>query len=133
MGAYVAVPLFRFNTEPTGPHPVGSFEVWVPAETFSAVFSYLVLNRGNLSVLVHPLTREPRADHDQRKAWIGDPWPLDLSMLPTRTDNVPSQYASLKLGYNTIAPIMSPDERRNVGAHVSKVLGREELAARPTW
>lgn len=63
-GAFVAVPLFRVNTEPMGPHPIGeqltrhtsmvlnhvkgSFEIWVPAETFASVFSYLCLNRGNL-------------------------------------------------------------------------------------
>uniref|UniRef100_A0A0W0FZS4 Dopa-dioxygenase n=1 Tax=Moniliophthora roreri TaxID=221103 RepID=A0A0W0FZS4_MONRR len=60
-GAFVAVPLFRVNTDPIGPHPVGSYEIWVPAETFSSVFSYLCMNRGNLSILVHPLTREHRA------------------------------------------------------------------------
>ncbi|TCD67999.1 hypothetical protein EIP91_011668 [Steccherinum ochraceum] len=57
-GAFVAVPLFRVNTDPIGPHPVGSYEIWSPSESFAAVFSYLSLNRGNLSILVHPLTRE---------------------------------------------------------------------------
>jgi aromatic ring-cleaving dioxygenase len=65
-GAFIAVPLFRVNTEPVGPHPVGSsiffsgkehssqifcqgsYEIWVPAESFGSVFSYLCLNRGNL-------------------------------------------------------------------------------------
>lgn len=63
-GAFVAVPLFRVNTEPMGPHPMGtwnfkcsslrlnsplgSYEIWVPAETFSSVFSYLCMNRGDL-------------------------------------------------------------------------------------
>lgn len=66
-GAFVAVPLFRVNSEPVGPHPVGSYptfdivisinrftfppgsyEIWVPSETFSPVFSYLCMNRGNL-------------------------------------------------------------------------------------
>jgi len=59
-GAFIAVPLFRVNMDPMGPHPVGSYEIWVPQETFNAVFSYLCMNRGNLSILVHPLTRDPR-------------------------------------------------------------------------
>ncbi|KAH8114214.1 DOPA-like domain-containing protein [Phellopilus nigrolimitatus] len=59
-GAFIAVPLHRVNTGPIGPHPAGSYEIWCPAESFAAVFSYLCLNRGDLSVLVHSLTREQR-------------------------------------------------------------------------
>ncbi|KAF7376694.1 DOPA 4,5-dioxygenase [Mycena sanguinolenta] len=51
-GAFIAVPLFRVNTEPMGPHPVGSYEVCVPAETFASVFSYLCTNRGSLSIFI---------------------------------------------------------------------------------
>lgn len=68
-GAFVAVPLFRVNQGPVGPHPIGhfyhlsfpirilkcscsrssgSYEIWVPAESFASVFSYLALNRGQL-------------------------------------------------------------------------------------
>ena len=94
-GVFVAVPLFRVNTDPIGPHPVGqqifwiwrsqerligvsigSYEIWCPSETFSSVFSYLSMHRGNLrcassflgfstihqlenySILIHPLTRD---------------------------------------------------------------------------
>jgi len=91
-GAFVAVPLLRVDAKPFGPHPIGellemlvsslseyfakgSYEIWVPSESFVSVYSYLVLNRGELrwyplalflivsdwialSVLVHPLTRE---------------------------------------------------------------------------
>jgi DOPA 4,5-dioxygenase len=47
-GAFVAVPLFRVNEGPIGPHLIGSYEIWTPAETFSSVFSYLSQFRGNL-------------------------------------------------------------------------------------
>lgn len=47
-GAFVAVPLFRVNMEARGPHPIGSYEVWVPSETFGAVYGWLCLNRGQL-------------------------------------------------------------------------------------
>ena len=59
-----------FNTEPLGPHPVGSFEVcpwfsstildltdqfwqvWVPKEWMAEALSFLMYNRGELTVLV---------------------------------------------------------------------------------
>ena len=65
-GAFIAVPLFRVNTDPIGPHPVGkihslscalqaleiafagSYEIWCPSESFAAVYSYLCMNRGSL-------------------------------------------------------------------------------------
>ncbi|KAF9464553.1 DOPA-like domain-containing protein [Collybia nuda] len=140
-GAFVAVPLFRVNTEPIGPHPVGSYEIWVPAETFSAVFSYLCMNRGQLSILVHPLTRDQRrydfvllprtpSDHEIRNAWIGPPFPLDLETLPVRSAEVPLQYSTLKLGYSATQSPFSLEERRRLGANIEAILSREKEAAR---
>ncbi|KAF5378393.1 hypothetical protein D9757_010861 [Collybiopsis confluens] len=132
-GAFVAVPLFRVNTEPMGPHPIGSYEVWVPAETFSSVFSYLCMNHGELSVLVHPLTREERKyvqDHEIRAAWIGPALPLDFSTLALRREDLPLQYPSLKLGYSSSTPNLSLDDRRRLGANVENLLANEKGAAR---
>ncbi|KHN95727.1 DOPA-like domain protein [Metarhizium album ARSEF 1941] len=47
-GAFVAVPLRTVNKSPVGPHPAGSYEIWVPDSSFSQVFFYLATNRGNL-------------------------------------------------------------------------------------
>ena len=94
-GVLAAVPLKRVNTAPIGPHPAGSYEVWVPSTGFAAVFSYLVLNHGELSVLVHPLTREEVRDHSARAAWIGQPWPVNLDVLAEKLDELPAQYRSL--------------------------------------
>ncbi|KAI8999114.1 DOPA-like domain-containing protein [Trametes punicea] len=129
-GAFVAVPLFRVNTDPIGPHPVGSYEIWCPSESFVSVYSYLCQNRGNLSVLIHPLTREERKDHEVRQAWLGPPFPLDLSTLPVKSDEVPLQYASLKLGYSSTAPKLSLEERKRLGANVERVLKGEKEAAK---
>ncbi|KAF8061738.1 DOPA-like domain-containing protein [Lyophyllum atratum] len=129
-GAFVAVPLFRVNTEPIGPHPVGSYEIWVPSETFSSVFSYLCMNRGDLSILVHPLTRHQRADHSIRNAWIGPSFPLDLDTLPLRSEDLPLQYPSLKLGYSSTTPPFSPEDRRKLGANIEHILKNEKEAAR---
>ncbi|KAH8832464.1 DOPA-like domain-containing protein [Flagelloscypha sp. PMI_526] len=128
-GAFVAVPLFRVNTEPIGPHPAGSYEIWVPSETFASVFSYLALNRGELSILVHPLTRDQRADHEVRNAWLGPSFPLNLSTLPLRSDEIPLQYPALKLGYSAEVPELTLEERRKLGAKVEEILSKDPLAA----
>ncbi|KAG1768993.1 DOPA-like domain-containing protein [Suillus occidentalis] len=129
-GAFVAVPLFRVNTDPIGPHPVGSYEIWVPSTSFSSVFSYLCINRGSLSILVHPLTREERKDHEIRSAWIGPPFPLVLSSLPVKTEELPLQYPSLKLGYSAPEPEFTLDQRRRIGANLERILKGEKEAAK---
>ncbi|EHK21631.1 uncharacterized protein TRIVIDRAFT_83739 [Trichoderma virens Gv29-8] len=129
-GAFVAVPLHRVNKEPIGPHPAGSYEIWVPDTSFSDVFFYLATNRGNLSILVHPLTSEQRRDHERRNAWLGTPWPIYVDGLPRKSDEVPLQYPELRLGWST-APDgeVSLDERRRRGAEVEALLAKDPEAA----
>ncbi|KAK4060790.1 uncharacterized protein Triagg1_10633 [Trichoderma aggressivum f. europaeum] len=129
-GAFVAVPLHRVNKEPIGPHPAGSYEIWVPDTSFSEVFFYLATNRGNLSILVHPLTSQQRRDHESRNAWLGTPWPIYLDGLPRKSDEVPFQYPELRLGWST-APDdeISLDERRRRGAKIEALLANDPEAA----
>ncbi|KAL7952186.1 DOPA-like domain-containing protein [Trichoderma compactum] len=129
-GAFVAVPLHRVNKEPIGPHPAGSYEIWVPDTSFSEVFFYLATNRGNLSILVHPLTTQQRRDHESRNAWLGTPWPIYLDGLPRKSDDVPLQYPELRLGWST-APEdeISLDERRKRGARIEALLANDPEAA----
>jgi len=129
-GAFIAVPLFRVNTDPIGPHPVGSYEIWCPSESFASVYSYLCQHRGELSILVHPLTREERKDHELRNSWIGPSFPLDLSKLPVLADEVPLQYPSLKLGYSSETPPLSLEDRRKIGANIERILKGEKEAAK---
>lgn len=89
-------------------------------------------------------------DHEIRNAWIGPSFPLDLSVLPLRSDEIPLQYASLskaplcssrqirslmpwikqELGYSTTTPDFTLDERRKLGANVEELLKGEKEAAR---
>jgi len=65
------------------------FEVnlFTPAQ-FGAFIPWLVINRGPLSVLIHPNTVNPvtgehdegERDHTQRATWMGTPVLLDLSL-----------------------------------------------------
>ncbi|KAM6479876.1 DOPA-like domain-containing protein [Trichoderma sp. SZMC 28011] len=129
-GAFVAVPLHRVNKEPIGPHPAGSYEIWVPDTSFSEVFFYLATNRGNLSILVHPLTSQQRRDHETRNAWLGTPWPIYLDGLPRKSDEVPLQYPELRLGWSTgPEDEISLDERRRRGAKIEALLANDPEAA----
>ncbi|KAM3497201.1 hypothetical protein MY10362_009437 [Beauveria mimosiformis] len=111
--AFVAVPLHRVNEYPIGPHPAGSYEIWVPD-----------------SVLIHPLTEQERRDHESRNGWLGKPWPIYLDGLPRETDQVPLQYPELRLGWSS-APEneVSLDERRKRGAEIEALLAKDPEAA----
>lgn len=61
--------------------------IFTPAQ-FGAFIPWLVINRGPLSALVHPNTVDPATgttedeerDHTQRAIWMGERFPLDLSL-----------------------------------------------------
>ncbi|CAO3647474.1 unnamed protein product [Cunninghamella blakesleeana] len=100
LGFFEVVPLHRVNYGPIGPHTVGSYEVWCPTEYFARAFSYFTLNRGELSILIHPLTKYPLKDHSSRAVWLGPSFPLDLSALSEIDTGPLGQYPKLKLGYS---------------------------------
>ncbi len=88
--------IYRVFDKPVGPHPVAMFEVnlFTPAE-FGAFIAWLVVNRGPLSVLVHPNTDEgDERDHTQRATWMGDRLPLDLSVFRRMNGIAEAQEAS---------------------------------------
>ncbi|KAI0792151.1 DOPA-like domain-containing protein [Abortiporus biennis] len=74
--------IYRFWDKPVGPHPVAMFEVntFTPHQT-GTFFSWLVVNRGPLSVLVHPNTNDAYRDHTELVTWMGRPWPLNTELL----------------------------------------------------
>lgn len=64
------------------------------------MYQWFVLNRGPLSVLIHPLTINEVLDHTERAVWMGNPLPLNIDSLQHTLDRVPLQYPHLKLGYS---------------------------------
>lgn len=62
--------IYRVWDRPIGPHPVAMFEVnvFTPAQ-FGAFVPWLVINRGPLSVLLHPNTGDDLRDHTQLATW----------------------------------------------------------------
>lgn len=72
----------RWRDEPVGPHPSPMFQVAFDAKLFAEVVPWLMLNRAGLTVLVHPETGRPRADHLVHALWLGEVLKLDGSVLP---------------------------------------------------
>lgn len=62
-----------------GPHPVPQFEIHFVQANRPRIVP--ILQASGLTVLVHPLTHDDLADHTTLGHWIGDPIPLDLSVL----------------------------------------------------
>lgn len=74
-----------------------------------------------------------RADHEQRNAWIGPPFPLFLDDLP-KGGEIPSQYHSLELGYSSKEPEPTEKEKRERGMRLEEKLRHEKEAAKaPGW
>ena len=62
-----------------GPHPLAQFEVHFDESWLPRILP--TLRASGLTVLVHPLTHDDRADHTSLARWIGEPLDLDLSVL----------------------------------------------------
>ena len=62
-----------------GPHPKPQFEIHFLADALTQIL--LRIRRSGLTALVHPLTDDDLADHTSLGQWIGQPLPLDLSVL----------------------------------------------------
>ena len=86
IGNRFAVELGRWRDEPVGPHPVPMYQAAFPAAEFPRIVPWLMLNRGGLSVLVHPQTEDAYDDHTIHALWLGAPLPLRVEGL-RRTRN----------------------------------------------
>ena len=70
-----------FSDEPRGPHPISQFNVIFETPEFQNLVPWLMLNRGGLDVLVHPLAGSAYDDHTVYAMWLGDKLPLKLDVL----------------------------------------------------
>ncbi|KDN43955.1 hypothetical protein K437DRAFT_286703 [Tilletiaria anomala UBC 951] len=73
---------YRAWPKPVGPHPTAMFElnVFTP-EQLGAIIPFLLANRGDLSVLLHPNTHDEIKDHTDFAVWFGHPVVLNIDLL----------------------------------------------------
>ena len=67
--------------KPVGPHPLPMFEVIFPQEEYDAVRHWLMENRQNHVVLMHPVMENDLIAHEEFAEWLGNELPLDYSVL----------------------------------------------------
>lgn len=74
--------LGRWHDAPVGPHTAAMYQVAFAPALFPTLVPWLALHRRDLSVLLHPETGRPRADHTRHALWLGPPLPLKVEVLP---------------------------------------------------
>lgn len=67
--------------KPVGPHPIAMFECNFQEPLFQEVVLWLMKERGNLNILVHPLTGDDYKDHTDCAIWLGKSIELNLEKL----------------------------------------------------
>lgn len=80
------VRLGRWHDVPVGPHPQAMYQVAFLPTLFSTFVPWLMLNRADLAILVHPNTGAPRDDHLVHALWMGKVLPLNGSVLKAAED-----------------------------------------------
>ena len=78
--------LGRWHDEPVGPHPIAMYQVAFATELFPSLVPFLMLNRRDLTVLVHPETGNAYRDHARHALWQGAILKLRLDRLPGDRD-----------------------------------------------
>lgn len=71
------VELGNWNREPRGPHVTPSFYFGFTNDLLPVIVPWLQLNSLGLTILLHPNTEDPRADHLHYTLWINRSQPVD--------------------------------------------------------
>jgi aromatic ring-cleaving dioxygenase len=70
----------RFHEKPVGPHPMFSYQVAFRNDQLAPLLSWFALNRGGLTLFIHPNTGHDLEDHRDRAIWMGRQVPLVLDI-----------------------------------------------------
>lgn len=81
MAARFDVEMGRWHDRPVGPHTRPMYQVKFATEVFADFIPWLMVNHGDLAVLIHPRTGNDVSDHTDHALWLGEKLDLDLSQL----------------------------------------------------
>jgi len=71
----------NFNTTLVGgPFTSGEWSIFIPVGYFNLVVPWMMQHRGDFSVVVHPNTGYEYEDHSIWAMWVGERWPLDMTI-----------------------------------------------------
>lgn len=78
-----AVELGNWNKVPRGPHVTPSFYFGFTTEQLPVIVPWLQLNSLGLTILIHPNTDNPRADHLEYALWVNRSQPVNAYGMET--------------------------------------------------
>jgi aromatic ring-cleaving dioxygenase len=76
-----SVRMGRWHDEPVGPHVRGMYQVAFTPDIFPALVPFVMMNRMDLTVLLHPQSGRPRDDHTLNAVWMGEVLPVKAEVL----------------------------------------------------
>lgn len=78
---FAAVRVGRWHHKPVGPHSRPMYQLAFEADQLPQLLPWLLGCRGELSILLHPVTDDEYAEHAYHAAWLGNALPLRLEYL----------------------------------------------------
>jgi aromatic ring-cleaving dioxygenase len=73
--------LGRWHDKLVGPHLQPMYQIAFPVALFASFVPWLMLNRQDLTILLHPETGDAYTDHAEHAFWFGAVLPLRLDVL----------------------------------------------------
>lgn len=80
------VELGNWNLEPRGPHVTPSFYFGFTNDLLAVIIPWLQLNSLGLTILLHPNTDDPRADHLDYAMWINRSQPVNAYRMASHVE-----------------------------------------------
>ncbi len=78
--AFDGIEMGRWHEKEVGPHPRWSYQIAFPNELFDSLVPWLMVNRRDCTIFLHPNTGNDLEDHRDCAIWMGEMIPLNLAM-----------------------------------------------------